>query len=471
MMVTKALIVRTTMILTKALTIAAATILYNISALQGYTPNSSINTRNSIKMSNTYNNSKGGSIICAGLSCLDLQLVGCTQSGSEEAIERYDEAVHCAGGSASMTGTTLALLLRSDDDTDTNEQREKVHILTKVGPDFAGNTLLEFYRRAGASTDLVLTDDTARTSMAVLPIYNNGKRGCFVNLACNDGFTSDELLNQLDIAVEDNTVTTSNRPTRAFLFGYPHLMPKMQGDSLRDMLTSARQKLSLNGSNSVLVGVDLNGVDGSDSTAAREALMPSLCEIDVLHLNEDEVMVLSQQDKQANVEEDTVSSEMLSQISSFHEQGCAVVLLSLGSKGAFVSVTPDTKRLQQLSNNEQQPIAISKWIPGTQVRIPAFQIDGEVNANGAGDALFSGFCLAASSWGSTMEQLVYKESSSMSSSDEEKWKVSPQVAGTFASLVAWQRCNAKTRDGNGMKSATQLMQLIHEGKFPDTLEG
>jgi len=100
MMVTKALIVRTTMILTKALTIAAATILYNISALQGYTPNSSINTRNSIKMSNTYNNSKGGSIICAGLSCLDLQLVGCTQSGSEEAIERYDEAVHCAGGSA-----------------------------------------------------------------------------------------------------------------------------------------------------------------------------------------------------------------------------------------------------------------------------------------------------------------------------------------------------------------------------------
>jgi len=459
--------------LTKALAIAAVTIIYSTSTLQGYTPNSSINTRNSIKMSDTYNNNnnniKGGSIVCAGLSCLDLQLVGCTQSGSEEAIERYDEAVHCAGGSASMTGTTLALLLRQPDDNDNDdEQQEKVHILTKVGPDFAGNTLLEFYRRSGASTDLVLTDDTARTSMAVLPIYNNGKRGCFVNLACNDGFTSDELLNQLDIAVDDNKAAPTH-PTRAFLFGYPHLMPKMQGDSLRDMLKSARQKLSFEESNSVLVGVDLNGVDGSDSTAAREALLPSLCEIDVLHLNEDEVMVLSQQDKQANVEEDTndtVSSEMLSQISSFHEQGCAVVLLSLGSKGAFVSVTPDTKRLQQLSNNEQQPIAISKWIPGTQVRIPAFQIDGEVNANGAGDALFSGFCLAASSWGSTMEQLVYKESSSMSSSEEGQWKVSPQVAGTFASLVAWQRCNAKTRDGNGMKSATQLMQLIHEGKLP-----
>jgi len=460
------------MMLTKALTIAAATIIYNTSTLQAYTPNSSFNSnRNSIKMSDKYNNIKGG-IICAGLSCLDLQLVGCTQSGSDEAIERYDEAVHCAGGSASMTGTTLALLLRQSDDDDTknDEQREKVHILTKVGPDFAGNTLLEFYRRAGASTDLVLRDDSVRTSMAVLPIYNNGKRGCFVNLACNDGFTSDELLNQLYIAGEDNT-TAPTHPTRAFLFGYPHLMPEMQGDSLRDMLQKARQKLSLEGSNSVLVGVDLNGVDGSDSTAAREALMPSLCEIDVLHLNEDEVMVLSQHDKQANEdttkENDVVSSEMLSQISSFHEKGCAVVLLSLGSKGAFVSVTPDTKRLQRLSttNNEQQPIAISQWIPGTQVRIPAFQIDGEVNANGAGDALFAGLCLAASSWGSAMEQLICKDRS-MSSNDEGQWKVSPQVAGTFASLVAWQRCNAKTRDGDGMKSATQLMQLIYEDNLP-----
>ena len=420
-------------------------------------------------MTDTYN--KGGSIICAGLSCLDLQLVGCTQSGSDEAIERYDEAVHCAGGSASMTGTTLALLLRQsdDDDNDNDEQREKVHILTKVGPDFAGNTLLEFYRRAGASTNLVLTDDTARTSMAVLPIYNNGKRGCFVNLACNDGFTSDELLNQLSIMVEEEE-TTSTHPTRAFLFGYPHLMPKMQGGSLRDMLKSARQKLSLGEGSNVLVGVDLNGVDGSDSTAAREALMPSLCEIDVLHLNEDEVMVLSQHDdKQANNKDtnnDIVSSEILSQISSFHEQGCAVVLLSLGSKGAFVSVTPDTKRLQQLSNNEQQSIAISQWIPGTQVRIPAFQIDGEVNANGAGDALFSGFCLAASSWGCEMEQLVCKDRSMSSSEEEETWKVSPQVAGTFASLVAWQRCNAKTRDGDHMKSATQLMRLIHENNLP-----
>mmetsp|Transcript_41802 Transcript_41802/g.75263 ORF Transcript_41802/g.75263 Transcript_41802/m.75263 type:complete len:445 (-) Transcript_41802:122-1456(-) len=408
-------------------------------------------------------NADRGSIICAGLSCLDLQLVGCTQSGSDEAIERYDEAVHCAGGSASMTGTTLALLLRPSDDEE--QHKEEVHILTKIGPDFAGNTLLEFYRRAGASTSLVLTDETARTSMAVLPVFKNGKRGCFVNLACNDGFTVDEVLGQVAQGVKSIA-----SPTRAFLFGYPHLMPKMQGDSLRSMLQNARQKLSSGGS-CVLLGVDLNGVDGSDPGAAREALIPALSEIDVLHLNEDEAMVLSSSSPSEctsgnddDVTTNDVSPQLLSQIASFHAQGCAVVLLSLGSKGAFVSVTPDAQRLQQLSSaSDPDSIAISQWTPGTQVRVPAFQIaHGEINANGAGDALFSGFCLAASSWSCIMERRLCE-------SDE--WKVTPQVAGAFASLVAWQRCDAKTRDGDGMRSAVQLMELIHRGNLPDVLEG
>lgn len=392
-----------------------------------------------------------GNIICAGLSCLDLQLVGCTQSGSDEAIERYDEAVHCAGGSASMTGTTLALLLKPSDDQQQHE--EEVHILTKIGPDFAGSTLMEFYQRAGASTRLVLTDDTARTSMAVLPVFKDGKRGCFVNLACNDGFTANELLKQVDHGIE-----SISSPTRSFLFGYPHLMPGMQGGSLCSMLQNARQKLSTGG-NSVLIGVDLNGVDGSDPQAAREALIPALKEIDVLHLNEDEVRVLSSSElvsRNDDVPTNDVSSQMLSQVSRFHNHGTAVVLLSLGSKGAFVSVTPDSQRLQKLSS-----AVIGQWTPGAQVRIPAFQIaHGDVNANGAGDALFAGFCLAASSWGSVME-------SHFCAKDD--WVVTPEIAGTFASLVAWQRCDAKTRDGVGMRRAVNLMELIREGNLPDKL--
>ena len=419
------------------------------------TTSSSLHSHNA-RRSNTNNmsSSGGGSIICAGLSCLDLQLVGCTQSGSDEAIERYDEAIHCAGGSASMTATTLALLMKE-------QQQEEVHVITKIGPDFAGNTMLEFYRRAGASTRLVLSDELARTSMAVLPIFQTGKRACFVNLACNDGFTSDEMLRQVDqYFVIDSS--SGPPPPRAFLFGYPHLMPNMQGAALKSMLKNVRDKLSSGGNkqvsdgNKVLIAVDLNGVDGSDSTVAKAALIPALSEIDVLHLNEDEAMVLSSSSSATTNDGDDgsnslISSALLSQISTFHEHGCAVVLLSLGSKGAFVSVTPDSKRLQKLSSSEHN-MSMSQWHAGTQVHVPAFKIEhGNVNTNGAGDALFAGFSLAASSWGS-------------------KSKVCPFNAGTFASLVAWQRCDAKTRDGEGMRSAEALMDMINNQKLPAMIE-
>jgi sugar/nucleoside kinase (ribokinase family) len=99
---------------------------------------------------------------------------------------------------------------------------------------------------------------------------------------------------------------------------------------------------------------------------------------------------------------------------------------------------------------------MTDWIPGTKLCVPAFKIShGEVNANGAGDALFSGFCLAASSWAARKQ-----------SND---WKVTPAVAGKFASLVAWQRCDAKTRDGKGMRSADTLMEMIRQNDLPESL--
>lgn len=342
-----------------------------------------------------------------------------------------------------MTGTTLALLLRSSDEEDS----EEVHVLTKIGPDFAGDTLLEFYRRAGASTQLVLKDETSRTSMAVLPVFKSGKRGCFVNLACNDGFEVNELLGQLD----DQSI----HPPRAFLFGYPHLLPKMQGDALRKMLEAARQKLSMNGERSVIIGVDLNGVDGSNQAAAQSALFPALGEIDILHLNEDEAAVLASSSSEDNDINPIygISNQLLRQIETFHDHGCAAVLLSLGSKGAFISITSRSERLQKLSTTKQPHAVMQGWTPGTKVHVPAFKIThGEVNTNGAGDALFSGFCLASSSWATHRG---------------EQWKVTPDVAGKFASLVAWQRCDAKTRDGIGMRSANALMDMIKNENLPE----
>ncbi|KAL7466822.1 hypothetical protein ACHAXS_010472 [Conticribra weissflogii] len=478
-------------------------------------PHTASNT--ALKMSTTTNSipdadnaHRGGKgIICAGLSCLDLQLLGCTQSGSDEAIERYDKAVHCAGGSSSMTGTTLALLFREntsscdDRHEDNGEEHgsrvdgdEKVHILTKIGPDHAGNTLLEFYRKAGASTEMILVDSKVQTSMAVLPVFRNGKRGCFVNLACNDGFSAEELLGRLKNQFHMNGSVIS--PPRAFLFGYPHLMPKMQGENLRSMLEQVRQIYSKDieneneitshddGRHRVLVGVDLNGVDGSDASAAREALFPALSSIDVLHLNEDEARVLSsssslQRDDLNNEndeghaetesevdDESPITPQIQSQLQSMHRKGCPIILLSLGSQGSYISITPDPTRLGQLSHSSS---CASRWTPGMQVPVPAYTIGhGEVNANGAGDALFAGFCLVVSSWGEDAVKRLHGGSNAKGDDGNNAWEVTPEIAGAFASLVAWQRCDARTRDGEGMKSAFELMEMIRNGDFPEVLK-
>ena len=205
-------------------------------------------------------------------------------------------------------------------------------------------------------------------------------------------------------------------------------MPKMQGNALPDMLVTVRQSFPTTGQ--LLIGVDLNGVDRSDRDAAQSTLIPALDQIDVLHLNEDEAAVLtlnSSSDEEDASSEYGISTQLLHQIESFHDKGCAVVLLSLASKGAFVSVTPHAERLQQLSLVHQPRAVMTGWIPGAKICAPAFKIDcGKVNVNGAGDALFSGFCLAASSW-----------------SADKQCKVTPEVAGQFASLEAWQRCGAR----------------------------
>ena len=372
-------------------------------------------------------------IICAGLSCLDLQLLGCTKSGQEEAIEQYDKAVYCAGGSASMAATTLALICNKADGGQQEQESSStlsVYVLTKLGNDPNGSMMLDFYKEAGANTDLCFVDEKVSTAMAVLPVFKVGGRGCFFNLACNDSFTTDELLSRLDLIPSTTKVD-------AFLFGYPHLMPQMQGMALKSMLQSVRSKRGDN----VVIGVDLNGVSADNHSEGL--LSNALDEVDVLHLNEEEAEILSGRKKEELFDKGQGGEKLEAVTKKLHDDGCAVVVLSLGSKGSFLSLTADEKRLKKC------PIkSIKSWTSGTSVRVPAYQIDGEgnVNANGAGDALFSGFCWAAA----TQEDLSLEQ------------------CGMVASLVARQRCDVRTRDTPSHR-AEDLVKLVRDGKLPPAL--
>lgn len=115
-------------------------------------------------------------------------------------------------------------------------------------------------------------------SRATVP---NGGRGCWVNLAANDGLTAAACLSAVDASYRRGGLY------KTVHVGYPHLMAKLRGAELRALLEGARELLGPGTTTSV----DLNGV--SADTHSPEVLGPALSCIDVLHCNEDEAPLVS----------------------------------------------------------------------------------------------------------------------------------------------------------------------------------
>uniref|UniRef100_A0A6U4GYP0 Carbohydrate kinase PfkB domain-containing protein n=2 Tax=Phaeomonas parva TaxID=124430 RepID=A0A6U4GYP0_9STRA len=279
------------------------------------------------------------------------------------------------------------------------------------------------------------------TSLAVLPVFKSGGRGCFVNLAANDNFDADELLEQLSRVAEEQRPSVTN-----FHFGYPHLLKRLQGAALAGALEKAASLFP-----NAIVSVDLNGV--SPESHHEGVLGPALPHVDVLHLNEDEADIVGADGGRGQGEQGSADAlEALEDLSAarkravrrLHSSGVAVVLLSIGAKGSVVSVTSDAARLSRCRGRPRS------WAPGSAVRVPAYRVsDGaEVNANGAGDALIGGF-IFATAW-----------------PGEEP--VTAEDAGRFASMVARQRCDAGLRDAPAEK-ADELMARVRRGDLPETL--
>lgn len=326
-----------------------------------------------------------------------------------------------------MAATTLALLCSNNKETSCD-----IYVLTRLGKDLNGQVMLDFYQEAGAKTELCCQDPKVSTAMSVLPVFKEGGRACFFNLAANNSFTKDQLLAQLNILPKESN-------TKAFLFGYPHLLPQMQGETLKHMLIATRERLGQSTThNAILIGVDLNGVSADNHRP--DLLGPALEQVDVLHLNEEEAELLSGIPKDDLMQQSGESLKVVTE--ALHQQGCAVVVLSLGSKGSYISVTSDPTRLSKCPSNIRDG-----WKLASFVRIPAFAVDaGDVNANGAGDALFSAFCFAAAIMdGATLQEV-----------------------GTFAALVARQRCDVKTRD-TPQHSAEKIIQIVRSGELPPVI--
>lgn len=329
-----------------------------------------------------------GGVLCAGLSCLDMQLLKASTPSSREAIAPFTGCVVRPGGSAPNTASALRAL------------GADAGVLTCAGDDFHGAELEKQFGLQGVDTSLLLQLDGVSTSLAVLPVFEAGGRGCWVDLSANDRLTPALMLDAM--CTPGGAAALSS--VRALHVGYPHLLKGLQGGGLRDVLdggtaaiTAAGGAVTRGGDDGgpPLRSVDINGATLGAFADADGVLAPALSRMDLLHANLEEACHVVGIEPRACEESTATDEELASLVEPLLDAGVAVVAVTLGKFGAYVAVTKDLERLQSAGGTLAR--ATAGWEAGGAVRLPALPVSGEVNANGAGDAFTAGM-IAAMLW-------------------------------------------------------------------------
>ena len=363
-------------------------------------------------------------IVCAGLACVDMQLFHATGGGGEQ-IESFQGERSIGGGSVAMACKTLARLCHGAplDDEYMQVTPPVVHSvipICKIGCDGSGDKLIQLLEECGTACRNVDTkivkahrtkDKTSRTALSVLPIYDDGRRGCFFDAAGNTSFSAVEVVEMLsslsskssgpsvdfshlsedDIENYHADLEQMTTLTGAFLFGYPHLMPMLQGEKLLQVFLEARSFMVDSG----IVALDLNGVpEELFSGRPRSAidlhndpvLGPALEQVDILHLNEDELVYLTSCNLDGS-QDDEIAINHATDL--FLQCGVAIVAVTRGKKGSFVSCN-DLERFRRC------PMLPEEWanqrVWGNGVTFPP---NTRLNTNGAGDSYTAGLLVAA----------------------------------------------------------------------------
>jgi len=333
-------------------------------------------------------------VICAGLACVDMQLNDSTGGQGGEAIETFKGVQYIGGGSVAMACKTLARLSYSDSSSEPCPIFSSVVPLCKMGEDDAGHKLVELLKLTCTKTNNVnLThtlaeqkrDAEARTALAVLPIYKNGSRGCFFDAASNDTFTAQILVKMVRDVVRE---AGNDKQVAAFLFGYPHLLPLIQGEQLSYAFKEAKE-LTKNG----ITALDLNGVPNIQTNATS---MKSLDEIqqdpilgaalpfvDILHMNQDELAHLSG----ISLDEAQNKDRIIAAAELFVKAGVAIAAVTRGKDGCIIACASN-ERFQK------SPLLPQSWAEQT-VSVSASVLDTPINSNGAGDSFTAGLLTAA----------------------------------------------------------------------------
>eukprot|EP01102_Stenamoeba_stenopodia_P003875 TRINITY_DN139_c0_g1_i2.p1 TRINITY_DN139_c0_g1~~TRINITY_DN139_c0_g1_i2.p1 ORF type:complete len:503 (-),score=47.17 TRINITY_DN139_c0_g1_i2:16-1524(-) len=323
-------------------------------------------------------------VLCAGCSCLDLFLLRCDDLPVRDGLALVGGIRSIPGCSTSNTGRSLA------------ELGVPIEILTLIGNDSNGDSLLGMWKNFGIGTKFVRRTSEAPTALSVLPVYHDGKRGIYFCSGTNSIVDSDKLLG--DNLIEGIKAIREQFPFRVFHFGYPTLMPNLQAEPLAELFDAIRKASN----NEAFISLDTTSLHDHQKHLA--ILAPSLRHVAVFKCNIEEAAAITGKmelinrvktcsDTSASVEDLVAPDEVRDVANSLLKLGPGIACISLGSNGAFV-MTADSVTLADRFGDFYKNLSQSDQWSSKGMFVPPFCPSGPVNATGAGDAFIAGFLAA-----------------------------------------------------------------------------
>lgn len=311
-------------------------------------------------------------VVCAGLACVDIELASCNVPSTLEAITPYSHTRYAVGGCAPQTAKALAALSLS------------TAAVYPAAADAHGGTLFTLLEATGVYPYPVAVDDHP-TALAILPVFVDGRRGCYVSLGAN--------MVVPPAALAPTALIHEN--LRGFHCGYPHLLPLIQGEALRGLLDRVRAAAP-----SVIISLDVNGAEKQEDDAA--VLSPALPAVDLLHANLEEACVISGLGD-ATLADTYKGSDIKRIVRWFGNVATSGVRTPCpSSRSITIGVTCGKKG-----------VFLGRAVEGSETQIihrEAFSLleNGDVNASGAGDSFAAG----------ALAGLLLPDSDLLSTSDE-----------------------------------------------------
>ena len=306
-------------------------------------------------------------IVCSGVSCLDLFILGTSPLLTRESLSLATGAQYRAGGATSNTGKALVRM------------GQYVEYMTVIGNDENGQILQNMWKQDGISLETVTYHESVGSSLSVLPVYTDGKRGVYFSIGTNGVTTIDNLFG------ENKKYLPLLKERLVFHYGYPPLTPMLQGDALANMLKEVYET-------GIFISLDTTPV--TTPGELTNMLVPSLKYVHLFAPNIEEASQIAGNFEELNARavsqgkdiEDVITLAELQSISrKLLSYGVAIVVLTMGKRGAYLCTgnIDAIKRVPEYFELGDSEANIASFIP-------TFDIPEAINTTGAGDTFTAG---------------------------------------------------------------------------------